>query len=179
MQLANKFFSYLLEADYIDEPIQFPAGSHIDSVDVNVYYYVAEWHYNEGNYQTAADYCLQATRCMGEVDDASKSDVYGLLGAVYFRMSAYEKAVEALNRCYELDKKANDFDRMSSTLNSIASVFTAAGKPEEAEKYVLEAIAANSLTRMRHSLSYSIILMVGSHDFYEPSVFMVKTDVVL
>ena len=146
LQLANKFFSYLLEADYIDEPIQFPAGSHIDSVDVNVYYYVAEWHYNEGNYQTAADYCLQATRCMGEVDDASKSDVYGLLGAVYFRMSAYEKAVEALNRCYELDKKANDFDRMSSTLNSIASVFVASGKSQEAEKYVLEAIAANSLT---------------------------------
>ena len=144
--LANDFFAYLLKIDYIDQPIAFPAGSHIDSVDVNVYYYIAEWHYGQGDYQAAVDYCTHATRCMGVVDDQSKSDVYALLGAAYFRMSAYDKAVKALNHCYELDKKTDDMDRMSSTLNSIASVFTAAGKPEEAEKYVLEAIAANSLT---------------------------------
>jgi len=107
---------------------------------------VAEWHYGEGDYQKAVDYCTRATGCFGEVDDASKSDVYALLGAAYFRQSAYDKAAEALNQCYELDKKAGDFDRISSTLNSIASVFVAAGKPQEAEKYVQEAIAANSLT---------------------------------
>ena len=83
---------------------------------------------------------------MGVVDDASKSDVYGLLGAAYFRQSAFDKATEALNHCYQLDRKSDDFDRMSSTLNSIASVFVAAGKPQEAEKYIQEAIAANSLT---------------------------------
>ena len=146
LRLANEFFAYLLQADYIDEPIVFPADSHIDSVDVNVYYYVAEYYYGEGDYQKAVDYCTRATGCFGEVDDASKSDVYALLGAAYFRQSAYDKAAEALNQCYELDKKAGDFDRISSTLNSIASVFVAAGKPQEAEKYVQEAIAANSLT---------------------------------
>lgn len=146
LKLANEFFAYLQKIDYIDEPIAFPASSHIDSVDVNVYYYVAEWYYGEGEYQTAIDYCLRATRCFGVVDDVSKSDVYALMGAVYFRMSAFDKAVEALSHCYDLDKKAGDFDRMSSTLNNIASIFVAAGKPQEAEKYVQEAIAANSLT---------------------------------
>ena len=146
LNLANDFFTFLYKIDYIDEPIVFPADSHIDSVDVNVLYYIAEWHYNQGDYQAAADYCTEATRHMGVVDDISKSDVYGLLGAAYFRQSAYDKAVEALNRSYELDKKTGDIDRMSSTLNSIASVFVAAGKPQEAEKYVQEAIAANSLT---------------------------------
>lgn len=146
LKLANEFFSFLHKIDYIDEPIAFPAGSHIDSVDVNVLYYIAEWHYSQGDYHAAADYCTEATRHMGVVDDVSKSDVYGLLGAAYFRQSAYDKAVEALNRSYELDKKTGDMDRMSSTLNSIASVFVAAGKPQEAEKYVQEAIAANSLT---------------------------------
>ena len=146
LKLANEFFAFLLQEDYIDEPIAFPAGSHIDSVDVNVWYYVAEWYYGEGDYQVAVDYCSRATECMGVVDDSSKSDVYALMGAVYFRMSAFDKAVEALNQSYKLDKKGGDFDRMSSTLNSIASVFVAAGKPQEAEKYVLEAIAANSLT---------------------------------
>ena len=147
LRLANDFFAYLLKTDYIDEPIVFPADSHIDSVDVNVYYYVSEWYYGEGDYKSAVDYCSRAVQsCTDKVDDASKSDVYGLLGAIYFRQSAYEKAAEALNRCYEIDKASGDFDRMSSTLNGIASVFVAAGKPKEAEKYILEAIAANSLT---------------------------------
>lgn len=117
------------------------------SFDVNVLYYIAEWHYAEGDFQAAVDYCTEATHRMGVVDDASRSDVYGLLGAAYFRQSAFDKAVEVLNHCYKLDKKTDDFDRMSSTLNSIASVFVAAGKPQEAEKYVQEAIAANSLTK--------------------------------
>lgn len=146
LQLANDFFAYLLKTEYLDEPIAFAADSHIDSVDVNVYYYVAEWYYGEGDYQSAVDYCTRATQCFGEVDDASKSDVYALLGAAYFRQSAFDKAAEALNRCYELDKKEGDFDRMSSTLNNIASVFVGAGKPQEAEKYISEAIAANCLT---------------------------------
>ncbi|MBO4549514.1 MAG: tetratricopeptide repeat protein, partial [Bacteroidaceae bacterium] len=146
LRLANDFFAFLRQIEYIDEPIAFPNGSHLDSVDVNVYYYVAEWYYGEGDYQSAIGYCTNATGCMGVVDDASKSDVYALLGAAYFRLGEFEKAAGALNKCYELDKNLGDFDRMSSTLNSIASVFVAAGKPQEAEKYIMEAIAANSFT---------------------------------
>ena len=163
LSLANDFFSYLQQIDYIDEPIRFPAGSHIDSVDVNVYYYVAEWYYGEGDYMSAISYCLRATHCMGVVDDRSKSDVYSLLGAAYFRTSAYEKAAEALNRSYKLDREAGDFDRMSSTLNSIASVLVAAGKPREAEKYILEAIAANSLTE---NLSRRAVLLGTASELY-------------
>ena len=163
LQLANDFFAYLLQTDYIDEPIAFPADSHIDSVDVNVYYYVAEWYYGEGEYQSAVDYCTRATGCFGVVDDASKSDVYALLGAAYFRQSAYDKAVEVLNKCYVLDKKSGDFDRISSTLNSIASVFVAAGEPQEAEKYIKEAIAANSLT---NNLSRRAVLYGTASELY-------------
>lgn len=163
LRLANDFFSYLQQIDYIEEPIRFPADSHIDSVDVNVYYYVAEWYYGEGDYMSAINYCLRATHCMGVVDDRSKSDVYSLLGAAYFRTSAYEKAAEALNKSYKLDKEAGDFDRMSSTLNSIASVLVAADKPREAEKYILEAIAANSLTE---NLSRRAVLLGTASELY-------------
>ena len=55
LRLANDFFAYLHQTDYIDESIVFPAASHIDSVDVNVYYYVAEWYYGEGDYQATID----------------------------------------------------------------------------------------------------------------------------
>ena len=90
LRLANDFFSYLLKIQYIDEPIAFPEGSHIDSVDVNVYYYIAEYCYGEADYQSAVDYCIRATHHMGVVDDVSKSDVYALLGAAYFRQSAFD-----------------------------------------------------------------------------------------
>ena len=163
LTIANNFFSYLLETEYIDAPIAFPADSHIDSVDVNVYYYIAEYFYGEGDFQATVDYCTRATQCMGEVDNQSKSDVYALLGAAYFRQSAFDKAVAALNKCYELDKNIGDFDRMSSTLNSIASVFVAAGKPKEAEKYIQEAIAANSLTA---NLSRRAVLYGTASELY-------------
>ncbi len=137
--------------------------AYIDSVDLNVYYYIAEWYYVAGAYASTADYCTRATHCMGIVNDVSKSDVYSLLGAAYFRLSEFDKAVEALNESYLLDKKSGDFDRMSSTLNGIASVFSAAGKPEEAEKYILESIAANSLT---DNLSRRAVLLGTASEIY-------------
>ncbi len=148
IRLANDFFAYLRKIDYLDEPIVFPANAHTDSIDVNVYFYIAEWYYGEGQYATAADYCNRAAQaCSDKVDDNSKSDVYSLMGAAYFRLSEFDKAADALHTCYEIDSRGDDYDKLSSTLNNIASVFVAAGKPQEAEKYILEAIAANSLTQ--------------------------------
>lgn len=163
LTLANDFFAYLLRTGYIDEAIAFPANSHIDSVDVNVYYYVAEWYYGTGDYPRTVDYCSRATHCMGVVDDVAKSDVYGLLGAAYFRMGYFDKAVDALNISYTIDKKRGDFDRLSSTLNGIASVFVAAGKPKEGEKYIIEAIAANSFT---DNLSRRAVLYGTASELY-------------
>ena len=147
LRLANEFFAFLHQIAYIDEPVVFPKDAHMDSVDVNVYYYIAEWHYGDGDYNKAVDYCQRAAeRCTDKVDTNSKGDVYSLMGAAYFRLSEFDKAAEALNVCYEIDSKGEDYDQLSSTLNNIASVLVAAGKPQEAEKYILEAIAANSLT---------------------------------
>ena len=129
-KIANEFFAFLHSIDYIDEPIVFPDSAYIDSVDINVYYYIAEWYYVAGAYASTADYCTRATHCMGIVDDVSKSDVYSLLGAAYFRLSEFDKAVEALNESYLLDKKSGDFDRMSSTLNGIAASFPPQASPK-------------------------------------------------
>lgn len=148
IRLANDFFSYLQKIDYLDESVVFPNDAHIDSVDVNVYYYIAEWYYGDGQYSQATAYCSRAAEaCSEKVDVNSKGDVYSLLGAAYFRLGEFDKAADALHVCYEIDSKGGDYDQLSSTLNNIASIFVAAGKPQEAEKYILEAIAANSLTQ--------------------------------
>ena len=41
LKIANEFFAFLHSIDYIDEPIVFPDSAYIDSVDLNVYYYIA------------------------------------------------------------------------------------------------------------------------------------------
>ncbi|MCR4665346.1 MAG: tetratricopeptide repeat protein [Paludibacteraceae bacterium] len=148
IRLANEFFAFLQQTDYLEELVVFPADAHIDSVDVNVYYYIAEWNYGEGKYSRTTEYCLRAAQaCTEHVDENSKGDVYSLLGAAYFRLGEFDKAADALHVCYEIDSKSGDYDQLSSTLNNIAGIFVAAGKPQEAEKYILEAIAANSLTQ--------------------------------
>ena len=144
---ANDFFEYLYAQRYIDSQVRFPADAHMDSVDVNVWYYLAEYYYGEGDYRRAVQYCENATAsCTEHVDPDSRGDVYSLLGAAYFRLSEFDKAAEALNECYLIDSKSGNYDHLSSTLNNIAGVYIAAGKPAEAEKYVREAVAANSLT---------------------------------
>jgi len=153
LQLANDFFAYLYQVGYIDDQVVFPANSHLDSVDVNVYFYLAEYNYSVGNYRSTVDFCKMAEQSFGEVDEISKSDVYAELGAAYFRLSEYSNASEALHHSYEIDKATGDLDRTSSSLNSIASAFIAAGKPQEAEKYILEAISANSQTNNHSRLA--------------------------
>lgn len=164
IRMANDIFAYLLREDYLDSPIVFPEDAHIDSVDVNVYYYIAEWYYGEEQYGRTVDYCsLAAAACSDCVDDNSKADVYSLLGAAYFRLGEFEKAVDALHVCYEIDSKGGDYDQLSSTLNNIASIFVAAGKPEEAEKYILEAIEANSMT---HNIVRRSVLFGTASEMY-------------
>ena len=145
--LANDFFAYLQRIGYTGDSIAFPPTAHIDSVDVNVYFYIAEWFYDEGDYGSAVRYGKKAAQCCTDrVDDISKSDVYSMLGGTYFYMSDYERAAEVLLKSYEIDSKSGDYDRLSSTLNSIGCVFVAGGKAQEAEKYIMAGIAANALT---------------------------------
>ena len=116
LKQANEFFDFLYHIEYLDEPVVFADGSDMDSVDVNVYYYIAEWWYCEGDYSKSVDYCLRAAaRCSSKVDDNSKGDVYSLLGAAYFRLGEFDKAADALSVCYAIDSKSGDYDQLSST----------------------------------------------------------------
>ena len=147
LALANDFFGYLYEIGFIGEPVVFPDGAHMDSVDLNVWFYLSDWYYNEGGYGPAVEYAMRAADyCTDRVDELSKSDVYSQLGNAWFHAGDYEKASRALLKSYEIDRKSGDYDRLSSTLNSIGCVFVAGGRAPEAEKYVMEGIAANALT---------------------------------
>lgn len=84
IRLANDFFSYLQKIDYLDESVVFPNDAHIDSVDVNVYYYIAEWYYGDGQYSQATAYCSRAAEAC--------SETLGVTPQVYFTQVRMKKA---------------------------------------------------------------------------------------
>lgn len=89
---------------------------------------------------------------MEYADEKSISDNLAMLGLAYMRQSKYDEALHYMRRCYQLDSKSGDPDRISSSLNTIAGTLLAAGNPEEAEGYSLRAITyakkANNPSRM-------------------------------
>ena len=105
-----------------------------------VWYWAGEWYYAEQDYVRAEKNLLRALELMEYADEKSISDNLAMLGLAYMRQSKYDEALHYMRRCYQLDSKSGDPDRISSSLNTIAGTLLAAGNPEEAEGYILKAI---------------------------------------
>ncbi len=135
---ANRFFKELLRQEFVDEPVIFAASTPKDSLQQQVWYWAAEWLYDQQQYQQAVNYAQKALPCY-HVED-QKADCLNLLAVVNIRLANYEQAAEYAKQCYSLDEKSGDADRMSSSLNTLAAIYMGAAQPKEAETYVLKGI---------------------------------------
>ena len=124
----------------MDEPVVFTAATPLDTMKALVWYWAGEWYYAEQDYPRAEKNLLRALELMEYADEKSISDNLAMLGLAYMRQSKYDEALHYMRRCYQLDSKSGDPDRISSSLNTIAGTLLAAGNPEEAEGYSLRAI---------------------------------------
>ena len=113
----------------------------MDTVKALVWYWAGEWYYASQQYPLAELNLLRALELMENADDISLSDNLAMLGLTYMRQSKYDEALKYMRRCYQLDIKGGDPDRISSSLNTIAGTLLAAGNPTEAEGYILRAIS--------------------------------------
>ena len=138
---AQAFFAYMDKEEFMDEPVIFTSATPVDTMKALVWYWAGEWYYAEQDYSRAEKNLLRALELMEYADDVSISDNLAMLGLTYMRQSKYEEALKYMRRCYQLDVKGGDPDRISSSLNTIAGTLLAAGNPEEAEGYILRAIA--------------------------------------
>ncbi len=152
LERAREFFAYMDKEDFMDEPVVFTASTPVDTMKALVWYWAGEWYYAEQDYPRAEKNLLRALDLMEYADDISISDNLAMLGLTYMRQSKYEEALHYMRRCYQLDVKSGDPDRISSSLNTIAGTLMAAGNPTEAEGYILRAISyakqANNPSRM-------------------------------
>lgn len=140
LKTAQAFFAYMDKEEFMDEPVVFTAATPLDTMKALVWYWAGEWYYAEQEYALAEKNLLRALELMEYADEKSISDNLAMLGLAYMRQSKYDEALHYMRRCYQLDSKSGDPDRISSSLNTIAGTLLAAGNPEEAEGYILRAI---------------------------------------
>ena len=149
---ANAFFTFLQKEEFLDEPTSFPAGTPADSLKGHVWYWSAEYLYDQQQYQRAAEYGEKAWPLLKGKDE--ESDCLNLLAIIFIRLANYSSAAKYAKLCYAIDEKNGDPDIMSSTLNTLAAIFMSANQPVEAEKYVMKGLemAEKANNPSRHAI---------------------------
>ena len=150
---ANAFFKELDKEEFTDELMTYKAGVSVDTLRQQVWYWAAEWYYDQQQFELARDYGLKALpHCKTGNNRVVEGDCENLLGAIFIRLTDYKNAAIHAKACYELDRRSGDPDMMSSSLNTLAKIYMGARQPKQAEGYILKAIEnakkANNPTRM-------------------------------
>jgi len=134
---ANSFFAAL--SDFTESKIIFPDGTPTDSLCQQVYYWAAEWMYDQQHYDQAEKYALKALP-LYHPSNAEKADCLNTLGCIYVRLSDFTKAANYARQSMEMELKGGDHDRISSSMNTLAGIYMAGYQLKEAEQIILQAI---------------------------------------
>lgn len=71
---------------------------------------------------------------------AEEAEQLSILSVCCMRQSNYDKALRYAKACNELERKNGDAERISSSLNTIGSIYVAAKQPKEGLKYLQQAL---------------------------------------
>ena len=136
-RLANRFFEELLAQKVIDDPIRFNDTTPADTLREQVWYWAAEYFYDQQQYEQAEQYGKKALPLFRKGNDRiGESDCLNILAIANLRLGDYEEAIGYILQCYRLDEQSGDTERISASLNVLTSIFIAANQPQEAVKYV-------------------------------------------
>ena len=89
---------------------------------------------------------------------AEEAEELSILSVCCMRQSDYDKALRYAKACNKLDHKSGDVERISSSLNTIGSIYVAAKQPKEGLKYLQQALQYAEQT----GLNSRIALTCGS-----------------
>ena len=150
LKTANALMDLFYEMGLTDEQIKFDRSYSDSTITRELYYWSSEYFYDISDFKNALVWGLKALPlCNGSEIEA---DCLSLISLSYFRLSKFHKAAEYAKQCYKLDEQSGNIDIMSSSLNTIAGIYLAAGRAQEGEKYILKAIElaskANNPARM-------------------------------
>ena len=137
--VANQFFNELAKAEFTDETISFGAETPADSLKQQVWYWAAEWLYDQQQYEQAEQYALKALQKY-HPSNPERADCLNTLGCIYVRLSDFKKAAHYARQSVDMEMKGGDHDRISSSLNTLAGIYMAGYQAKEAEQIILQAL---------------------------------------
>ena len=136
---ANAFFDALNAEQFTDEAILFKNGTPEDSLRQQVWYWAAEWLYDQQQYEQAAVYGQKALPLFHYEND-DRAGCLNILGCIFVRMGDVKQAADYAKKCLAIDMKTGDHDRISSSMNTVAGIYMAGYQAKEAEQYILQAL---------------------------------------
>lgn len=160
---SNDFFTALDVEQFTVEHIQFKNNTPIDSLQQQVWYWAAEWLYEQQQYEQAATYGKKALPLF-RYDNDDKAGCLNILGCIYVRMGDIKQAANYAKQCLAIDMKSGDHDRISSSMNTVAGIYMAGYQAKEAEEYILQAI--DHANKVKNPKRKAVILGMASEIYH-------------
>lgn len=137
-----------------------------DDVESGTAFLMADWAFNENLINLSAHQIKKALESPIE-DDTLLADCYSLASNVFRLKGELATAIEYADKCLLIDRRQNNKENISSSLNIIAGLYLMHGEPENAKIYIDEAIAvelnlkSSSALAVRYGLASEIYLKLG------------------
>ena len=135
-------------------------------VESGTAFLMADWAFNENLINLSAHQIKKALESPIE-DDTLLADCYSLASNVFRLKGELATAIEYADKCLLIDRRQNNQENISSSLNIIAGLYLMHGEPENAKIYIDEAIAvelnlkSSSALAVRYGLASEIYLKLG------------------
>lgn len=97
---ANHFFAELEKADFTGQTIAFPEDTTADSLQQQVWYWAAEWLYDQQQYSRAEQYALKTVKKY-HPQNPELADCQNTLACIYTRLSDFKRAAEYARQSVE------------------------------------------------------------------------------
>lgn len=141
-EMANRIFRLLKQEEYTDTLVHFEKTAKDNVVDARTHLGMAEYYYYQGDFEASMTAGERAKEVMEKIQDKHlQSDIFGALANSHFRLSNYDKALDALLSAYKIDKQLGDKELISSDLNTLAAIYLAVQRPDQGINYIEQAIA--------------------------------------
>lgn len=160
---ANRFFDALFKAEFTDEKTNFANTTPTDSLQQQVWYWAAEWLYDQQQYEQAEQYALKALKKYHPANP-EKADCLNTLGCIYVRLSDFKQAANYAKQSVEIVMRSGNDDDISSSLNTLAGIYMAGYQAKEAEQIILQAL--DHANRVDNPGRKAIILGMASEIYH-------------
>ena len=139
--IANRLYEELYRKEHIDTLMQLTGKMERTVADAYMMEAMSEYYYDCGEFAQAI---LAATKAAHIFEQRRMNEeaatCYSVLCIAYHRIGNMGEALNYGRKNYEYDLQTGDDDRLSSSLNNLATLYLGNRQPEMAEKYILRAI---------------------------------------